>query len=129
MSELDHYDYQLPEELIAQHPLRRRSDARLMLVDRSRQQIDHYHVRDLPELLTPQDALVLNDTRVLPARLTGFRTRTGGRWLAFSWPNNGERHLQKEASSRPNNGVDHLQKEFSKTIGLSRLTPAPPFGR
>ncbi|MDP6557113.1 MAG: tRNA preQ1(34) S-adenosylmethionine ribosyltransferase-isomerase QueA [Pirellulaceae bacterium] len=83
MSELDHYDYQLPEELIAQHPLSRRSDARLMLVDRSRQQIDHYHIRDLPELLTLQDALVLNDTRVLPARLTGFRTRTGGRWFGL----------------------------------------------
>ncbi len=80
MSELDQYDYHLPEELIAQQPLRRRSDARLMLVDRGRQRIDHYHIRDLPELLTPRDALVLNDTRVLPARLTGFRTRTGGRW-------------------------------------------------
>lgn len=83
MSELDQYDYQLPEELIAQQPLRRRSDARLMFVDRSRQQIDHYHVRDLPELLTSRDALVLNDTRVLPARLAGFRTRTGGRWFGL----------------------------------------------
>ncbi len=83
MSELDQYDYELPEELVAQQPLRRRSDARLMLVDRSRQQIDHYHIRDLPDILTSRDALILNDTRVLPARLMGFRTRTGGRWFGL----------------------------------------------
>ncbi len=80
MSEIDAYDYELPAELIAQQPLRRRSDARLLLVDRARQSLDHYHVRDLPELLDPRDALVLNDTRVIPARLVGYRTRTGGRW-------------------------------------------------
>lgn len=74
------YDYDLPTELIAQHPLARRSDARLMLVDRQAQAISHHHVRDLPLLLRPDDCLVLNDTKVVPARLVGFRTRTGGRW-------------------------------------------------
>jgi S-adenosylmethionine:tRNA ribosyltransferase-isomerase len=80
MSELDAYDYHLPAELIAQEPLLRRSDARLLLVDRKRQTIEHYHIRDLPEILHPGDALVLNDTRVVPARLVGHRVRTGGKW-------------------------------------------------
>ena len=76
----DAYDYELPRHLIAQAPLARRVDARLMVVDRQRQSIDHYHVRDLPEILSPADCLVLNDTRVIPAKLVGFRTATGGRW-------------------------------------------------
>lgn len=80
MSELDRYDYELPKHLIAQHPALRRSDARLMLVDRRQQSIDHYHVRDLPELLHPRDCLVLNETRVVPAQLVGVRETTGGRW-------------------------------------------------
>ena len=80
MSELDQYDYHLPRELIAQHPLPRRSDARLMVVDRAEASIRHLHVRDLPEILTPRDALLFNDTRVIPARLVGRRDRTGGRW-------------------------------------------------
>ena len=80
MSDLDRYDYDLPDELIAQQPLACRSDARLMVVDRGQQSIAHQHVRDLPDLLHFQDTLVLNDTRVIPARLVGRRTRTGGRW-------------------------------------------------
>ncbi|MEQ8849417.1 tRNA preQ1(34) S-adenosylmethionine ribosyltransferase-isomerase QueA [Botrimarina sp.] len=73
-------DYDLPRELIAQEPLANRTDARLMVVDRQRQSIDHYHVRDLPELLSAGDRLVLNDTRVIPATLVGRRETTGGAW-------------------------------------------------
>jgi S-adenosylmethionine:tRNA ribosyltransferase-isomerase len=80
MSEIDLYDYELPRELIAQEPLATRSDARLMLVHRRSGQIEHYHVRDLPDLLRSEDTLVLNDSRVIPAKLVGFRTRTEGRW-------------------------------------------------
>lgn len=80
MAEIDAYDYELPPELIAQHPLATRSDARLMVVDRGRQSIEHAHVRDLPQCLLPGDCLVINDTRVIPARLVGYRARTGGRW-------------------------------------------------
>ena len=78
--ELDQYSYELPKHLIAQEPVRNRSDARLMVVDRKRQSISHYHVRDLPQLLRPHDCLVVNDTRVVPARLVGYRVGTGGRW-------------------------------------------------
>src|SRR3990172_9508278 len=74
------FDYDLPRELVAQEPLRNRVDARLMVVDRRRQEIEHYHVRDLPELLKTGDRLVLNDTKVVPAQLVGQRVPTGGRW-------------------------------------------------
>ncbi len=73
-------DYHLPDELIAQQPLQQRADARLMVVDRELQTIRHHHVRDLPELLRKGDRLVLNDTKVIPAQLRGFRLETGGRW-------------------------------------------------
>jgi S-adenosylmethionine:tRNA ribosyltransferase-isomerase len=83
MSELDQYDYHLPRELIAQHPLARRSDARLLVVDRAEDSIRHAHIRDLPEFLSPGDTLVCNDTKVIPARLVGRRERTGGRWTGL----------------------------------------------
>ncbi len=80
MSELEQYDYELPKELVAQAPLNCREDARLLVVDRRQQTIEHRHVRDLPEIIGPADCLVLNDTKVIPARLVGYRTETGGRW-------------------------------------------------
>jgi S-adenosylmethionine:tRNA ribosyltransferase-isomerase len=81
--DLDQYDYDLPKELIAQQPLAQRADARLLVADRKARSLDHLHVRDLPELLRPHDAIVLNDTRVIPARLVGHRTRTGGKWAGL----------------------------------------------
>jgi S-adenosylmethionine:tRNA ribosyltransferase-isomerase len=83
MSELDQYDYELPRDLIAQHPLPRRSDARLMVVRRASGDIDHAYVRDLPEILKASDCLVFNDTKVIPARLVGRRDRTGARWTGL----------------------------------------------
>jgi S-adenosylmethionine:tRNA ribosyltransferase-isomerase len=80
MSELDQYDFHLPRALIAQQPLRTRSDARLLVVRRATGSLEHHHVRDLPELLDAGDCLVLNDTQVIPGRLVGFRTQTRGRW-------------------------------------------------
>ena len=74
------FDYEVPRHLVAQEPLRHRADARLMVVDRHRQEILHHHVRDLPHLLPPGDRLVLNDTKVVPAQLAGRRSGTGGRW-------------------------------------------------
>ncbi len=80
MSELEQYDYHLPRELIAQSPLTDRSDARLLVVRRETQTLEHRFVRDLPAIVAAGDGLVLNDTRVIPARLVGYRTQTGGRW-------------------------------------------------
>jgi S-adenosylmethionine:tRNA ribosyltransferase-isomerase len=91
MSDLDAYNYSLPDELIAQSPAPKRVDARLLVINRSDQSITHAHIRDLPELLAPNDCLVLNDTRVIPARLVGNRTKTGGRWegLFLNFDENG----------------------------------------
>lgn len=80
MSEMDRYDFDLPKELIAQHPRPNRVDARLMLVDRRTGQIEHHHVRDLGDHLRRGDALVMNNSRVIPARMVGFRVQTRGRW-------------------------------------------------
>lgn len=80
MIDLSEYDYPLSKRLIAQHPLPNRADARLMIVCRATGEIEHRHVRDLPEILRPGDALVLNNSRVVPARLVGYRTETRGRW-------------------------------------------------
>jgi S-adenosylmethionine:tRNA ribosyltransferase-isomerase len=76
--ELAELDYQLPSELIAQEPSAERTDARLLVVDRTSGEVTHEGVRALPRLLRPGDLLVLNDTRVVPARVVGHRP-TGGR--------------------------------------------------
>ncbi len=69
--------YELPEELIAQTPVEPRNSSRLMVLPRNGGEIKHKHFYDLPEFLKPGDCLVLNNTRVLPARLYGTREDTG----------------------------------------------------
>ncbi|MEO1055640.1 MAG: tRNA preQ1(34) S-adenosylmethionine ribosyltransferase-isomerase QueA [Actinomycetota bacterium] len=73
---IDEFDYDLPDERVAQTPIEPRDAARL-LVDRGPDEPDHRHVRDLPELLRAGDVVVLNETRVIPARLR-LRRVTGG---------------------------------------------------
>ena len=75
-----HYDFDLPKDLIAQHPTQNREDARLLVVDRERNQIHHSHFRDIVDWLRRDDCLVLNETKVIPAKLIGYRTKTKGRW-------------------------------------------------
>lgn len=70
--------YDLPQELIAQTPLERRDTSRLMVLDPTTQRIEHRHFYDLIDYLNPGDCLVMNDSRVLPARLLGKRMPTGG---------------------------------------------------
>lgn len=77
-NDLSYYDYTLPPELIAQH--RAPEGARLMVIDRKRQTIEDRTIADLPDYLTPNDLVVVNDSRVVPARLLGRRTKTSGRW-------------------------------------------------
>lgn len=74
------FDFVLPDALIAQHPVEPRDASRLMVVRREGGRIEHRTFRDLPELLAPGDVLVRNDTRVVPARLVGYREATGGKW-------------------------------------------------
>lgn len=77
---VEYYDYELPRELIAQEPSPNRIDARLMVIDRAANTIEHHHVRDLPDLLQRGDTMVMNNSAVVPARLIGHRSQTGGRW-------------------------------------------------
>ena len=71
------YDYNLPEELIAQTPLTNRSESRLMVLDKNTKTIEHKKFSDIIDYLTPNDVLVLNDTKVIPARLIGHKEDTG----------------------------------------------------
>ena len=72
------FSYELPPELIAQHPAERRDASRLMTLNRATGEIGHYHFYDLPRFLCPGDCLILNDSRVIPARLLGTRQPGGG---------------------------------------------------
>ena len=90
--------YDLPEELIAQTPAAKRDSSRLMVLDKTTGEIEHRHFYDLPAYLRPGDCLVLNDSRVIPARLFGTRPTGGavevvllkdlgeGRWECLSRP-------------------------------------------
>lgn len=75
---LSDFDYDLPEELIAQEPAPRRDESRLMVLFRREDKIEHRLFRDVVDYLSPGDVLVLNDTRVIPARLTGKKVNGGG---------------------------------------------------
>jgi S-adenosylmethionine:tRNA ribosyltransferase-isomerase len=72
---LSELDYELPQELIAQHPLERRDDSRLLVYDRSSREVRHRRVSELPVELAADELLVVNDTRVLPARIRIERPR------------------------------------------------------
>ena len=77
--DLNDFDYSLPEELIAQHPRPRRGQSRLLVLHRSDGRIEHKRFTDLIEYFQPGDVLVINETRVIPARLLGKRQDTGGK--------------------------------------------------
>lgn len=75
---LSEFDFNLPEELIAQHPLEKRDTSRLMVLNRQNQTIEHKHFYDLVDYLQPGDILVRNNTKVIPARLFGIKEATNG---------------------------------------------------
>ena len=73
------FDYQLPPDLIAQHPAEPRDASRLLVLHRDSGQIEHRHFRDLPDCLAPPDVLVVNESKVIPARLLAKKLSTGGK--------------------------------------------------
>jgi len=95
---LSDFDYDLPQEQIAQHPLPDRSASRLLVLERATGAIRHSHFRELPTLIPPGDLLVINTSRVIPARLLGkrdggqpaevllVREQPDGTWLAMGHP-------------------------------------------
>jgi len=72
------FDYYLPSELIAQTPIEPRDSARLMVINRNNGSLEHHHFFDLPDFLHKGDVMVFNDSRVIPARLAGKKSGTGG---------------------------------------------------
>ena len=115
MYQLRDYDYDLPEELIAQNPLKDRSNSRLLRIDREAHTLSHHSFFELERFLRPGDLLVVNNTRVIPARLMG-KKETGGRVevLIIDYAS-GMKHLQDtgtfqcdcliRASKRPKPGA------------------------
>ena len=80
---LSDFDYELPEERIAQVPIEPRNASRLMVLNPEDKTIEHRHFYDLKEYVEPGDTLIFNDTRVMPARLIGHRDQTGGKVEVF----------------------------------------------
>lgn len=72
------FDYYLPENLIAQTPINKRDESKLMVLNKETGTIEHHHFADIIDYLTPNDVLVLNDTKVMPARLIGQKEDTNG---------------------------------------------------
>ena len=73
------FDFDLPEELIAQTPIEPRDASRLLILDKKSGEIQHRHFYDVIDYLYPGDCLILNDSRVLPARIYGIKEGTGAR--------------------------------------------------
>lgn len=73
---LEDFDYELPEELIAQTPLKDRSASRMLVLNKNTGEIEHKIFKDIVEYFEEGDSIVLNDTKVIPARLIGEKTDT-----------------------------------------------------
>lgn len=113
-------DYTLPPELIAQEPLAKRDESRLMVLDRQKKSIEHRHFYDLPELLQPEDLIVRNISKVLPARLVGTRATTGGRWeglfLAEEKPNLWRMLTRTKGKPLPDETIMIVPQEFELVL-------------
>lgn len=147
------FDFSLPEELIAQTPLERRDGSRLLALDKYTGEIEHRHFYDLPEFLKAGDCLVMNNSRVLPARLIGTRKTGGmvelvllrdlgeGRWECLSRPGrktkpgtelsfgDGELNAVVEAVVEGGNRIVRFDYEGIFLEVLERLgkMPLPPY--
>jgi len=80
---LSHFNYELPEGLVAEYPNKNRDESRLMVIDRSDYSIKHRLFKDMIEYFNEDDVIVLNNTKVFPARLYGNKEKTGARIEVF----------------------------------------------
>src|SRR5882672_8009912 len=142
------FDYDLPEDLIAQQPVEPRDAARLLVLDRSAAALAHHHVRDLPNLLRGGDLLVANRSRVLPARVRG-RLRGGGNaeflllkrlepghWEALARPARRLRtgdvvvvddHLNITVTAMHPEGIRHIEVASDAALLAHGTVPLPPY--
>lgn len=146
--------YELPEELIAQDPLEDRSSSRLLVLDKKTGEMEHKHFKDIVSYLNPGDCLVLNNTKVIPARLIGARENTGAkvevllltrkdndRWEALVKPGkkarpgdiivfgNGELKAEVEEIIDDGKRIVHLIYEgiFEQVLDVLGEMPLPPY--
>lgn len=155
---IDEFDFDLPAELIAQEPLSQRDASRLMVVPAGGAAIRHAMVRDLPDLLSEGDLLVVNNTRVLPARIFACKEQTGGRvellllhrdpdggWTALARPAKSLRpgmRLLAERTGRPDPAIILVEGNFvegevairftnraDEDLELIGIAPLPPYIR
>jgi S-adenosylmethionine:tRNA ribosyltransferase-isomerase len=133
-SRLSDYDFELPRELIASRPLADRAASRMMVVDRTAGTITHRMFRHLPEFLRPGDLLVLNNSRVIPARLLTddgkteilvFEKLSGGRWRAFARP--GKRTLPGAAIPIAGTTAHIEEVDAADGTRIVRFDPEPDF--
>ncbi len=108
MFNIEEYDYDLPQELIAQEPVSNRDHSRLLFLNRKNGSVTHYHFFDLPDILKKGDLIVVNNTRVVPARLYGQK-ESGGRVEILVLDHNtnngsGSRWCLVKSSKRPQKG-------------------------
>ncbi len=80
---LSHFNFNLPQELLAEYPAENRDESRLMVLNRKEQTIEHKHFKDLIDYFEPDDVMVVNNTKVFPARLYGNKEKTGARIEVF----------------------------------------------
>ena len=147
------FSFELPEELIAQTPLERRDHSRLLVLDRTTGELEHRHFYDLPGFLHEGDCLVMNDSRVLPARLLGCRSTGGsvelvllrdlgeGKWECLSRPGRktkpgtelsfGDGELTAEVLSVADGGNRivqfHYEGIFLEVLERLGKMPLPPY--
>ena len=148
------FDYNLPEELIAQTPVEPRDHSRLLVYDRADHSVQHLHFYDLPRFLNPGDVMVINDTRVIPARLLGEKEEThvpveilllkrlekdlwealvrpGRRLAPGTWCSFGDGLLRAEIVDRAPEGARlvrfHYQGVFEEILDRLGQMPLPPY--
>ena len=80
---LSHFNFELPDELLAEYPAENRDESRLMVLNRKEQTIEHKMFKDIIEYFDEDDVMILNDTKVFPARLFGNKEKTGARIEVF----------------------------------------------
>jgi len=122
---LSDFDYTLPKELIAQYPARERGDDRLLVVDRGKEAFEERQFSDIVDYFKPGDLLVLNDTKVIPARLFG-RRKTGGKVEIFILDKN---QKPLEALIRPSGRVKPGEKIFLESGDEAKILERAEIGR
>ena len=152
--DLSNFDYYLPKHLIAQHPARERDQSRLMVYNRTTDSVEHRRFENVIDYLNPGDCMVINDTRVMPARLIGIREDTGGvmeflllnrvegdRWIVMVKPGKrakvgttfifGDGKLKAKVISVTDNGCREVQFQyngiFQQLLEEVGKVPLPPY--